>query len=145
MLHWLGTRRQAARAGGTVRRFFGAPPRRHTRVIPHSVGKVFGVILTHMKIIPKKELTSGDLIFDFSREGKIRMNQTNGPVNRIKAGLVTGLGITLIVIAELQVVRQRIPAPADICGWRRWRRWAWRRRQAVKRTTDCIKTNMTNL
>ena len=50
-----------------------------------------------MKIIPKKELTSGDLIFDFSREGKFRMNQTNGPVNRLKIGLVTVLGITLLV------------------------------------------------
>ena len=84
------------------------------------------------------------------------MNQANGPINRIKIGLVTVLGITLlvaltgcvgwvdggggyggswvvglrwvvavaamtggamcmvIVIAELQVVRQRIPAPADM-------------------------------
>ena len=69
----------------------------HGRVIPHSDGKVSKVILSRMKIIPKKELTSGDLIFDFFREGKIRMNQTNGPVNRIKIGLVTVLGITLLV------------------------------------------------
>ena len=45
-----------------------------------------------MKIIPKKKLPFGDLIFDFFREGKIRMNQTNGPVNRIKIGL----GIALL-------------------------------------------------
>ena len=89
---WWRTRPQAARAVGIVRRRFGAPPMRQGRVIPHSDGKVFGVILTRMKITPKKELTSGDLIFDFFREGKIRMNQTNGPVNRIKIGL----GIALL-------------------------------------------------
>jgi hypothetical protein len=65
------------------------------RVIPYSDGKVSEVILTRMKIIPKKELTSGDLIFDFFREGKIRMNQANGPVNRIKIGLGIALLATL--------------------------------------------------
>jgi hypothetical protein len=35
-----------------------------------------GVILSRMKIEQKKELTSGDLIFDSFREGKFRMNQT---------------------------------------------------------------------
>jgi hypothetical protein len=48
-----------------------------------------------MKIIPKKELTSGNLIFDFFREGTIRMNQANGPVNRIKIGLGIALLATL--------------------------------------------------
>jgi hypothetical protein len=46
-----------------------------------------------MKIEQKKELTSGDLIFDFFREGKFRMNKTNGPVDLIKIGL----GIALLV------------------------------------------------
>ena len=62
------------------------------RVIPHSDGKVSGVILSRMKIEQKKELTSGDLIFDFFREGKVRMNKANGPVDRIKIGL----GIALL-------------------------------------------------
>jgi hypothetical protein len=35
---------------------------RRGRVIPHSDGKVPGVILSRMKIEQKKELTSGDLI-----------------------------------------------------------------------------------
>jgi hypothetical protein len=48
-----------------------------------------------MKITPKKELTSGDLIFDFFREGKFRLNKTNGPVNRIKIGLGIALLATL--------------------------------------------------
>jgi uncharacterized membrane protein YgcG len=65
---------------------------RHGRVIPHSVGKVSGIILTRMKIIPKKELTSGDVIFDFSREAKIRLNKKHGPIDRIKIGL----GIALL-------------------------------------------------
>ena len=67
----------------------------HGRVIPHSDGKGSKVILSRMKIIPKKELTSGDLIFDFFREGKIRMNKTNDPVNRIKIGLGIALLATL--------------------------------------------------
>ena len=62
------------------------------RVIPHSDGKVSGIILSRMKIEQKKELTSGDLIFDFFREGKFRMNKTNGPVDLIKIGL----GIALL-------------------------------------------------
>jgi hypothetical protein len=45
-----------------------------------------------MKIEQKKELTSGDLIFDFFREGKVRMNKANGPVDLIKIGL----GIALL-------------------------------------------------
>ena len=62
------------------------------RVTPHSVGKVPGIILSRMKIEQKKELTSGDLIFDFFREGKVRMNKANGPVDLIKIGL----GIALL-------------------------------------------------
>ena len=46
-----------------------------------------------MKIEQKKELTSGDLIFDSFREGKFRMNKTNSPVDLIKIGL----GIALLV------------------------------------------------
>jgi hypothetical protein len=45
-----------------------------------------------MKIIPKKKLPFGDLIFDFFREGKFRVNKANGPVDRIKIGL----GIALL-------------------------------------------------
>jgi len=36
------------------------------------------------KIIPKKKLPFGDLIFDFFREGRFRVNKANGPVDRIK-------------------------------------------------------------
>lgn len=66
---------------------------RHGRVIPHSDGKVSGVILSRMKIEQKKELTSGNLIFDSFREGKFRMNKTNSPVDLIKIGL----GIAVLV------------------------------------------------
>jgi hypothetical protein len=45
-----------------------------------------------MKTKQNKELTFGDLIFDFFREGKFRMNKTNGPVDLIKIGL----GIVLL-------------------------------------------------
>jgi hypothetical protein len=48
-----------------------------------------------MKIEQKMELPFGDLIFDFFREGKIRMNKANGPVNRIKIGLGIALLATL--------------------------------------------------
>jgi hypothetical protein len=48
-----------------------------------------------MKIEQKKELTSGDLIFDFFREGKFRMNKTNGPVDLIKIGLGFALLVAL--------------------------------------------------
>jgi len=65
---------------------------RQGRVIPHSDGKVSGVILSRMKIEQKKELTSGNLIFDSFREGKFRMNKTNSPVDLIKIGL----GIALL-------------------------------------------------
>lgn len=64
------------------------------RVTPHSDGKVSGVILSRMKIEQKKELTSGDLIFDSFREGKFRMNQTKKPVDLIKIGL----GIALLAL-----------------------------------------------
>ena len=66
---------------------------RQGRVIPHSDGKVSGVILSRMKIEQKKELTSGNLIFDSFREGKFRMNKTNSPVDLIKIGL----GIAVLV------------------------------------------------
>ena len=62
------------------------------RVIPHSGGKVSEVILSRMKIKQKKKLPLGDLIFDFFREGKFRMNKANSPVDRIKIGL----GIALL-------------------------------------------------
>jgi hypothetical protein len=45
-----------------------------------------------MKIKQKMELTFGDLIFDFFREGKVRMNKANALVDRIKIGL----GIALV-------------------------------------------------
>jgi hypothetical protein len=48
-----------------------------------------------MKIEQDKELTSGDLIFDFFREEMIRMNPPNGSVNRIKIGLGIALLATL--------------------------------------------------
>jgi hypothetical protein len=48
-----------------------------------------------MKIIPKKELKSGDLIFDFFREAKILLNKKHGPVDRIKIGLGIALLATL--------------------------------------------------
>jgi len=54
---------------------------RHGRVIPHSDGKVSGVILSRMKI--KQRIT----LFNFFRAGKFRMNKTNDPVNLIKIGL----------------------------------------------------------
>jgi len=59
---------------------------RHGRVIPHSDGKVSGVILSRMKI--KQRIT----LFNFFRAGKFRMNKTNDPVNLIKIGL----GIALL-------------------------------------------------
>jgi len=68
---------------------------RHGRVIPHRDGKVSKVIISHMKIKQKMQLTPGNLIFDFFREGKIRMNKTNDPVNRIKIGLGIALLATL--------------------------------------------------
>lgn len=64
----------------------------HGRVIPHSDGKVPVVIIWRMKIKQKMELTFGDLIFDFFREGKVRMNKANALVDRIKIGL----GIALV-------------------------------------------------
>jgi len=48
-----------------------------------------------MKIKQKMELTFGDLIFDFFREGKIRMNKANALVDRIKIGLGVALVATL--------------------------------------------------
>src|ERR1039458_10014343 len=48
-----------------------------------------------MKIKQKMELTFGDLIFDFFREGKVRMNKANALVDRIKIGLGVVLVVTL--------------------------------------------------
>ncbi|MHB8523238.1 MAG: hypothetical protein ACYDH9_21135 [Limisphaerales bacterium] len=40
-----------------------------------------------MKTKRNQELTFGDLLFDFFPKGRIRLNQTNGLVDRIKIGL----------------------------------------------------------
>jgi hypothetical protein len=50
-----------------------------------------------MKIKQKMELTFGELIFDFFRERKVRMNQANALGDRFKIGLGFVLGIALLV------------------------------------------------
>src|ERR1039458_9140986 len=59
-----------------------------------------------MKIEQKKALTSGDLIFDFFRDGKVRMNKANGPVDMSKIRLGMSLWAALTGCVFFLMIRR---------------------------------------